>query len=284
MLSESVGGCPKERDELHSGSYRYAVLRAGSTSKVRDSKRRLLTDRWPQQLHYISRRLVREVVQQDEASRRRTPVNFGVAIGPLSAGFGAKEVDYDNSYDLARRATAALAANTGSLSNLGPYIRATADVRSCWMYVFGGWASSYDQAIATFFVRARTRRGRRVFIALVGSISNYIGHVEEPRTAGWHPSDAMGLYSILQTVLENTDDGVAPEWLSDDSRYVTAQRFDTAGTLEREFRQRFTPRRQEFLAVVHDAVENVKIGGRRYHLGLLGAPLWVASPTGTATR
>jgi len=72
------------------------------------------TDNWPVEFLYISHRLTREIVQQHEGAGRRA--DFAVSIPtPLGNISGARQLpDYNNPYDLARRATSAVVHLTGA--------------------------------------------------------------------------------------------------------------------------------------------------------------------------
>jgi hypothetical protein len=186
--------------------------------------------------------------------------------------------DYDNVYDLARRATKAVEDNTGTLDYPGAYVRAELNLHCCQFRVLHGWRGSGRQEIAGFFTDEVTKQGR-IFMMLVGSISNYIGRSPEPPGRGWFPSDLYGLYDILDNALERTDDEVTREAWVDDHDLDDAARFGVAIRVAGHMSQRFPARRLEVLAQVHHHQQSAVVRNKRFRSLVLGAPIWIVTPS-----
>lgn len=177
------------------------------------------TDNWPVTFTYISRRLVKEIVQQHQGSRPgRTRVS-GLGVPPgFSLSRGENKVDWDNPFELAYRATEAVRDHTGSIDArtsaggripTGTYIRATMHLQQMAINL-PVWETNAAYPIAGYAGYEVLPGFGRVFVGMVGSASNIIGRFDggpPMRYTGRTPSDAMGLYDIIQRNREWTDRG-----------------------------------------------------------------------------
>jgi hypothetical protein len=88
----------------------------------------MLTDTHPVYCGYISERLDPGIVNHDQATRPRRRAAIDAVAGPIKLGFAELSPDYTNRYDLAIRATSAVADNTGRLASPGPYVASTLSI------------------------------------------------------------------------------------------------------------------------------------------------------------
>jgi hypothetical protein len=234
------------------------------------------TDNSPEEFQYISNRLVREIVQQHEAAKPHRAVSATVNVKVVGVQFGSRPPDYDNPFDLARRATEAVRDNTGTLQSAGEYIRAELDLTPTHFPVLEGWRDIISGAIAAFFADETTDECGRMFIGLFGSITNFIGRRPEESRPGWTPSSARGLYEILDSVLEAADPPLAYGYVRDDADADDKARAESAMMMCHHIAKRFPQERLAFLAKVHRYLHD--IDGDRYDTVFIGAPIWVATP------
>jgi hypothetical protein len=235
------------------------------------------TDNWLVDFKYISTRLVTDIVQQHEAATPRHDRSTSLGIRGSSVSFQKRHPDYDNRFDLALRATEAVANLTGSLEADGPYVRATLNMHRYITIVHQGWKDSANVEIAILASDEKKRR-RRTFVALVGSVGNYIGHAPSEPLSGWHPSDADGLYEILASSLEPTDELVDPKWLAEDARNDPLSRLDTALAITENIETDLGSEPLEFLARADYQLHNLSYRGERFAHVLLGAAVWACTP------
>lgn len=235
----------------------------------------MVTDNWPVEFLYISHRLTRKIVQQHEVAERQP--NFAVSIPtPLGSISGSRRLpDYNNPYDLARRATSAVVNMTGTLDAAvaGEYLRTTLDFACCEFPVLDGL---FD--VAALFADQTTPNHGRVFVALFGSIRNYIGYQPtEDATSGWTPSDVRGIYGLLAESLEERDRKPMREEVEADLALPSEWRFHIARTLSNHISARFQREHLEVLAKKHHHEAGVEIGGVLYDNAFLGAAVWAAT-------
>jgi len=147
----------------------------------------VLTDNWPVDFIYISRRIVTEIVQQHEAGgpERVSMIDVSARL-PLGPGIrissSRRPIDYTNYFDLAKRATAAVSDHTGWLASdrtdripTGPYVRAKMHLQEQKVPMpLTAWEKAHSHPIAVF-VGTETFPGvGRVFLGLAGSASNFM--------------------------------------------------------------------------------------------------------------
>jgi hypothetical protein len=199
------------------------------------SERRSLvvTDNWAVELKYYSRRLTRQIVDQDAAARRNRlrKISFGIPSTGVAAEFGRSEIDRANPYDLVRRATTAVSDNTGSLISPGAYVRATLDLSWNAVPVLMGWERAISVPVACFFADVEVDEIGGVFVGLFGSAANFLGVAEPEYSGGWMPSEVDGLYQMLDDTTEPEDPRVSAKFLGWDRDTSSAKRIRSAVTL-----------------------------------------------------
>jgi hypothetical protein len=191
----------------------------------------MITDNWPVDFIYISRRIVKEIVQQHEAGRSdrglKVSLTGSIPIGPVSPGVSvessSRSVDYTNYYELAKRATAAVSDHTGWLAGdkpdripTGPYVRAKIFLQAQKVSLpLTVWEKRYNHPIAIFAGTETVPGVGRVFVGLAGSALNFLHvHGGGPSMATRTPSDAVGIYDIIQQSRELTKEGILEPGIS----------------------------------------------------------------------
>ena len=267
----------------------------------------LPTDNWPVQFRYISRRLVREKVQQHEAARGGLigDIDVGVELpGIGTIGTHLEPPDYDNPLDLARRTTAAVREMTGTIERPAEYVRTTLTFLTKTCNVGLGWDDETRDGwpIAGLFADEDVA-GLRVFVALFGSVSNLHAWREHGTPVGHYtPSDAAGLYLILNAVLEEEDPGISTAAIFQYHEQIQSspvERLGAARLMRVASGRAFLEEPLEVLAQVFVCERGINIrrphddsiltppeytsrpaemDGDLYDLAIIGAPIWVATP------
>ena len=235
------------------------------------------TDNWPVDFKFISTRLITEIVQQHEAARPQREHSWSAGVRGTSLASKRREPNYDNRFDLARRATEAVSNLTGTLEGARDYVRGVLDFHHCITAVHQGWEGTANAEIA-ILVSDFVKDGERSFVALFGSVGSYVGHAPTLPISGWFPSDADGLYQILASCLESTDEQVDALWLAEDARQDDLSRFDTALTITETVDSDRRTEPLEFLARVDMQMHNVSLDRKLFRHVLLGAAVWARSP------
>jgi len=235
------------------------------------------TDNWAVDFKFISTRLVTEIVQQYEAAASRHDRSWSAGIKGIAVSSKKRGPNFDNRFDLARRATEAVTNLTGTLDVGGDYVRGVLDFHHCITAVHQGWEDTANAEIA-ILVSDFVNDGERSFVALFGSVGSYIGHAPTLPISGWFPSDADGLYRILSSCLEPTDDQVDSVWLADDARHDDLSRFDSALTITETVDSDRRTEPLEFLARADTQIHNVHLDGKQFRHVLLGAAVWARTP------
>ena len=143
------------------------------------------------------------------------------------------------------------------------------------MTVLMGWADTSHVEIAAMKAEVNDPEAGRVLVALFGSASNYRGRKPVSDGLTEIPSDVDGLYGILDRTREPRDPEISNRYLDRDIGHSPSSRADTAFRLLGErftgFREgRFDLLMQSFC--IDDSYEP-------YDLVILGAPVWVATPS-----
>lgn len=235
------------------------------------------TDNWPVNFTYISQRLTKEIAQQDEAARLPIEMSAKLRLAIFSMVFKTRKLDYGNRYALARKATSAVESLTGTVELPGEYVKATADVLVCDFPVFMGWKDTFNAHVAAIVLDG-SRDSERTFVALFGSVANFLGYKAGGDSVGWTPSDFDGLYRLIDSSREPGDPEIDPEALQEDDRHDDMSRLETAWRVAGRSRTIDHLRQMEFLAKVHLHVHDVSILGEHFEHFLVGAPVWVATP------
>jgi len=241
----------------------------------------MLTDRSPVEYRYLSRRLLREIVQSDWAMRRggARSASFRVSVGGLSAEVSKSAPDYENLYELAELATVAVSDHSGPLGAEAPYLCDELDVSIGFVPIFGGWQGTYGAKVACIACDGAIESVGSVFVGLFGSTSNLVGWHEPAEIGpGWWPSDGVGVFGVLAGTREEGDVTIAPRSLQHEADLEPIWVLDLAQRISRGLR----PVRKEkvrLLAKVHLRLEDVQLNGTYYDVALIGAPIWVRTPT-----
>jgi hypothetical protein len=226
---------------------------------------------------YISRRLTREIVEERTASAlsvRLDPekladlLSCAVGIGPLPLSIASAG---DTVYALADAATRLLAGETRAMEEpLGDavptYITARLTLEHRVQQAWGGIVNrdginSEDNRIAGFRADGQLGVGR-VIVALFGSVTNLIGYVgETPTPAGWrNPSDANGLFEILDAAFEREDPHVEPHYLKRELRFEPLSRMlDALNFWDTAHSRMYEPRQFDVLIKVFHYLSDVEL-------------------------
>lgn len=234
------------------------------------------TDRWPVDFRYISSRLVRQIVQQDEASRSRWCLSTTFRLPGAVIRPEKRPLRYDNKFALCREATEAVRDNTSTIAQgWGDYIRAELDIEMGLLTVFMGWKSKTHVQIAAMKAEVTDPDQGRMLVALFGSASNYTGRKSLDDGLAEIPSDVDGLYGILERTREPGEPEIDDHYLDRDIGHSPSSRADTAIKLLRDC---FSGFRTEYCDVLIKTFCIVNEGTKPYGRVILGAPVWVATP------
>ncbi|MBN9608072.1 MAG: hypothetical protein J0I11_01980 [Actinobacteria bacterium] len=236
----------------------------------------MLTDRAPFDYRYLSGRLLRELAQQDDATRSRWR-----ASGELTAVFGhvnisRPERDNTNLYMLAQRSEKLVSDHTTrdlTQAYSGQYLRTQLPLRFGIFEPHMGWAGGK----VAYYLAEVQDDAKRFVVALFGSAANVVGN-RDTGGSGYYPSDMRGLYTLLYLVRDPSGPGMdPPDYLWDDGRPYDEVRASAAVTLARRS-AKGTPEQLDFLARLFVSVEDLDLGNGTAGKVLVGAPLWVATP------
>lgn len=235
----------------------------------------MAVDRWPVDFRYISSRLVRQIVQQDEATRRRWRFRFDFPTPVARVSIEREPLDRENEFVLCRKATVAVREQTSTLAQgYGPYIRAELDLTMGLVTPLMGWEGRDRVEIAAMRAEADDDEYGRVLVTLFGSASNYMGRKPVSDELAEIPSDVDGLYGILERTREPGDPLIENWRLDDDFGNSPTSRAEAA---MRTVGERFKGFREEHL----DVLMVYFCGGGAvgpYGRVIVGAPIWVATP------
>ncbi len=235
------------------------------------------TDNWPTNFRYISRRLVKEIVQQHEAMRSRTSKTYSFAFKPIGLAITRRDPDYLNLYDLARRATDAVSDMTGTVAEPAEYVRAELDITPGFLTVHQGWTTASNVDIAAMMTKYDDRSLGRVFIALFGSASNYTGRRPKDDGLAESPSDVAGLYEILDRTSERRDPVLDRDYVEDSGDVDERDRIDLVIRIRDDRFKGYKEERLNILMEVFYRLDDYTYG-EHYDRILIGAPVWAATP------
>ena len=232
------------------------------------------TDRWPVDFRYISKRLVRQMVDQDAATRTRWR-SIGIPTPWGTLGLHREPIDRGNLFALCKEATGAVTDLTSTVSHSwGTYIRGELDLKMGVMEVLRGWKDHSHVEIAAMKAVLTDPEVGSIFIGLFGSASNYVGRNPVSDDLGEIPSDVDGLYGILERTREPRDPEISDFELDRDLGHSLASRTDGAVRLLGDRFRGFRDGRYDVLLQNFCTVELTE----PYDLVILGAPVWVATP------
>jgi hypothetical protein len=233
------------------------------------------TNKWQVDFRYISRRLVRQIVDQDTSARTRWRIG-GIPTPWGNFGLYREPIDRKNDFALVREATKSVKDLTSTIAQAwGPYIRAELDLTIGIVTVLGGWKDQTHVEIAAMKAEVVDADVGRVFVAMFGSASNYIGRKLIPDELAETPSDIDGLYGILDRTRELEDPEIDDHFLDRDLGYSPNGRTQEAASLLNGPRFRGSQsKRFDVLMQSFCTDESTK----PYDLVILGAPVWIATP------
>jgi hypothetical protein len=231
------------------------------------------TDRSPVDYRYISRRLVSQIVQQDQATRSRWKLTATISTPVVSLGIHKDPIDFSNELALCGEATEAIRDNTGTIAQPGDYIKAELDLTMGFVTVFMGWVDITHVPIAAMKAQVDDPESGKVLVALFGSASNYTAMKPTEDGSGGYPSDVDGLYSILDRTQEPGDPEILSERLDRDVGHDRSSRVDTAIRVLEGFKGLGEGRFEVLMR--YFCGEEV---GKPYGRVILGAPVWVRTP------
>jgi hypothetical protein len=235
-----------------------------------------VTDRAPYEYRYLSRRLLTDVIKNDEASRgRRLKLSTRVGLSPVTVDIGATESDRTSMQAFARRAVDLVSDHTTDLDAdpAGPYVMCRVALRFGLFEALMGWPGG---TVACYAGEHTTVAGERVYLALFGSGSNVVGFRDADGT-GYYPSDLDGLYALLDLVREDDDPAIDYDYRWDDARYNDQVRAETAVKFA-DGGARTPIGAHDMLARIFVEVEHLRVNDQFAGRVLVGTPLWVATP------
>ena len=251
----------------------------------------MITDNWPVKHIYISRRLTRQIVEKHIAAEQGVlPSEVTLGTGDIGLTMRPRDLDLENLFVLLREATKAVEGNTGSLTDPKEYVHDTLNMVAGSFPVLMGWDRGTDKHVAGFCASQWVDGIGRVFVALFGSVHNYLDYskVEREATGEWYPSSIEGLYQLLAETVEPEDAGVSPQWLQEDRDFDDDERCRMAARIlfgmrlppaqDLEFLAQIFIRRRGFdlEAFVPEDAPHAADAIPPYALVLIGTPIWVA--------
>lgn len=224
---------------------------------------------------YISKRLVRQIVQQQESTRRSRWKLSGVSMPWASIAFQKDQIDWENDFEFRDKATAAVKDVTRTLSQgWGDYIRAELDMTMGFCRVSMGWKNVSPVEIAVMKAVVDDPESGRIYLGLFGSVSNYRFRKSVVDDLGDIPSDVDGLYGILDRAREEGDPEIEDYFLDRDIGQSPEGRVDTALRLLNG--DRFAVRHSGRFDVLFKSFVFQPTTDPEGFV-ILGAPVWVAS-------
>lgn len=261
------------------------------------------TNNRPVMWTYLSRRLLSLIWDQHCAASGKSTTDITMSANPLP-GFGINvarklSAGRDNWYWLADRVTEAVSDYTGTLDDPtgASYVRGTGILR--WGQLPVGFLDDQDQfdpsefeyTIAWLSGELRLRDGSRVFVAMGGTVSNYVGFDPGDGTGhfGWFPSSATGLSNIIRGFGKYRDATVEDQMRfasalpkhAYETRYCTSTDVvDDAYFMHHRLEDGWWvgEAKKEFLMQVLFEEQDYEIEGRLFRNAIVGTPLWVRDP------
>lgn len=234
----------------------------------------MLTDRSPSEYLYLSRRLLTDLFMHEEATSSRTRMTFDITVPFLRVHVQRRAPNLDNLRDLARRSSELVSDQTGTIADPGYYIGGECQAHLGVFSPLMGWR---EGKIACLRIDVANGDDERTVVALFGSARNVVGwRGEDELETDFHPSDAAGLYSIIDAARERDDPEVDLEYRWDDAALSDEARADAALMLARAGARRPVGR-VKFLAKVFQEFDQRDLRGESVDRLIVGAPIWVAT-------
>jgi hypothetical protein len=220
----------------------------------------MTTDRLPRFYSYLSKRILTNLYHQLEADQPhwKLDIEFRTAIASVSVG--KREPSHENLIWLAKRVTEAVSDQTGDLIYPGRYVRAIVPLtctelpsRVAWMH---SWYDTDDGPI---------------FLALCGSLSNYVGYHPGEIPEGWYPSSAEGMNRLLNTCGGDLDD------IDEVGSSMTPSALRGALRISEKLPEKYIVVHEELEVLLRVFVHEER-PWERVRSAILGAPIWVGTP------
>jgi hypothetical protein len=248
---------------------------------------------------YISKRIVDEVVRANRAGMSGT-ITTQIGITGANVSYTSGLPEYDNVFELAERATDILAPRVKALDDRsirsGDIVRAMIHLHPAKLPVWKKWSDNTAIAAAAFASIERFSWGR-VYVGLVGSMHNFKLDTSTIWTTGRTPSDAVGLYELLASVLPDELDAADPYFQAlageDRAERISGSpaRFEIAANAFEGADFQAPRELREVLMLVHDAGRDVDLNlyDRGRHSGawgsvLIGTPIWIKAVRDDASQ
>lgn len=244
----------------------------------------VVTDNLTRDFRYISKRLVKDIVQQNEAKRSRSATSFTLGWRGFGIAHTRRDPDYRNLFDLVKRATEAVTDLTGTFAYPGTYVHCEVDIVAGYLKVLLGWKDKTHVEIAAMMTEYTDPAVGSVLIGLFGSMSNYTWR--RPKADGLVaiPSDVAGLYEILDQSREPGDPELERERVGRESNVIPEDRADTVIRLLRNRFEGFPTQRLDMLMKVFYHVDDFSFGGDHFDRVLIGTPIWASTPASLPFR
>jgi len=227
---------------------------------------------------YWSRRLVKDIVHQQESTRTRWRFAFSAALpfGP-SVNVRREALDYGNDFALTHTVTSYLREVTGPISDLwrwNDYVTGDLELELGVVEVHAGWEDGANEDIAVMRSVLPAPEGGETLVALFGSVNNYRKLKGGERRLAEIPSDVDGLYGILDRTLEPKDPKISAFFLDGEVNHGPDSRAEAAERLLDG--PRFKAFRTDTFEVLIKVFARVENGETDYESIVLGTPIWVA--------
>jgi hypothetical protein len=234
----------------------------------------MFSDRAPFEYRYLSKRLLHDIFEHDNATRRRWGFKMTLSASVASLELSSSTPDQSNLHYLARRAEPLVSDYTGSLTDLAGcvYFKDRLDLR---FGVFEGLRGWQGGRVACYAGVAETGDGA-VFVGLFGSASNVVGYRNEGAGSGFYPSDLYGICDLLDLIREPKDPPVDEDMRWEEGELSTEGRVSAVLTLANggAVKQIGVHDILAKLFFYKNDVSDHEFSGRV----VVGTPLWVATP------
>ncbi len=236
----------------------------------------MVTNSSQRDYRYISRRLVREIVDEEASTDSRWKPTVSITAPVASVGLKKDAIDTQNYFALAKEATKAVKEITSTIGQgYDGYVRAELDLTMGFVEVLMGWRHKSHVEIAAMRAEVDVPKVGKVFVGLFGSAANYRGRKPVPDKLPGIPSDVDGLYGILERTREPEDPEIEDHRLNRDLGHDRRSRADSAISLLNGPRFRgFREDHCDVLLYSYSPYDESK----SYDLVVVGAPVWVAIP------
>jgi hypothetical protein len=235
----------------------------------------------PADLRWVSKRLTREIVDYDTAKRRGYKVTPTARLPGVEVSWERESLETIEDYAVAAAEIAR--SETGTLHHPDRYIRMVLDFYLATFEVPFIWDRPEHQPVATLFATQRVYEVGRVYVALFGSPHNILADMHGEKYMGRTPSDADGLYRILDDARDAGEARVLPEYLEEEEGYSDERHAELANLVLHGVNRPLPLRTYDVLAQPYVLLRNhalVNRAGKRVHYDLIviGTAIWAGTP------